>query len=172
MHDAVYSDVRILCFTFCIFMFPSTVHRFASLLGKILSEMAVDGKTQYDISQFKRDREALTDPNFVPNFHLGPRLVTESKLWAWADVKLTAVWGMKSSLCFSLYDFRSRINRNAVIISYAHFLRGIQVMNVKFRTVRFNKSFGMASTLSPLPSIYAYDIHSNKNSAQCPNRDV
>ncbi|XP_059148140.1 monomeric sarcosine oxidase-like [Physella acuta] len=39
-------------------------YKFASLLGKILSEMAVDGVTKYDISEFRWDRECLTDPNF------------------------------------------------------------------------------------------------------------
>ncbi|XP_059148127.1 monomeric sarcosine oxidase-like [Physella acuta] len=41
-------------------------YKFASLLGKILSEMAVDGVTKYDISEFRWDREGLTDPNFKP----------------------------------------------------------------------------------------------------------
>jgi len=44
--------------------------KFASVLGKVLSELAVDGKTQYDISGYNWDRPALTDPNFSPIFHL------------------------------------------------------------------------------------------------------
>ncbi|KAL3852207.1 hypothetical protein ACJMK2_015879 [Sinanodonta woodiana] len=45
--------------------------KFASLLGKILSEMAIDGQTQYDISHFNIDRQALTDPNYEPIFYYG-----------------------------------------------------------------------------------------------------
>ena len=45
--------------------------RFAGLLGKILSEMAIDGKTNYDISPFTLDREALKDPNTKPVFFMG-----------------------------------------------------------------------------------------------------
>ncbi|ESO99006.1 hypothetical protein LOTGIDRAFT_142356 [Lottia gigantea] len=40
--------------------------KFACLLGKILSEMAIDGRTQYDISGFSMNRPAITDPNFQP----------------------------------------------------------------------------------------------------------
>ncbi|BFZ07718.1 hypothetical protein BsWGS_10757 [Bradybaena similaris] len=46
-------------------------YKFASLLGKILSELAVDGRTQHDISAFCWDREALTDPNYKPVFTMG-----------------------------------------------------------------------------------------------------
>lgn len=46
-------------------------YKFAGLLGKILSEMAIDGHTQYDISPFTLDREALQDPNFKPVFFMG-----------------------------------------------------------------------------------------------------
>nr|KAG5692519.1 hypothetical protein BaRGS_018724 [Batillaria attramentaria] len=45
---------------------PVFCSRFASLLGKILSELAVDGRTRYDILQFNMDRPAITDPNFKP----------------------------------------------------------------------------------------------------------
>ncbi|XP_077861768.1 monomeric sarcosine oxidase-like [Saccoglossus kowalevskii] len=44
-------------------------YKFTCLLGKILSEMAIDGKTQYPIDEFKIDRRTLTDANFKPNFH-------------------------------------------------------------------------------------------------------
>ncbi|XP_070575600.1 monomeric sarcosine oxidase-like [Ptychodera flava] len=43
--------------------------KFSCLLGKILSQMAIDGKTEYPIDSFKMDRQALTDPNFKPAFH-------------------------------------------------------------------------------------------------------
>ncbi|XP_060608423.1 monomeric sarcosine oxidase-like [Ruditapes philippinarum] len=46
-------------------------YKFAGLLGKILSEIAIDGKTQYDISPFTLDREALKDPDYKPVFFMG-----------------------------------------------------------------------------------------------------
>ncbi|XP_046563083.1 monomeric sarcosine oxidase-like [Haliotis rubra] len=46
-------------------------YKFASLLGKILSELAVDGRTQYDISQFNITRDAIQDPTFKPTFFMG-----------------------------------------------------------------------------------------------------
>ncbi|XP_055955263.1 monomeric sarcosine oxidase [Patella vulgata] len=44
--------------------------KFASLFGKILSEMAIDGQTQYDISGFTKNREAISNPNFKPLFRI------------------------------------------------------------------------------------------------------
>ncbi|XP_064640407.1 monomeric sarcosine oxidase-like isoform X2 [Lineus longissimus] len=46
-------------------------YKFASLLGKILSQLAIDGRTTYDISKFSMEREAIADPNFPKNFGLG-----------------------------------------------------------------------------------------------------
>ena len=54
--------------------------RFASVLGRILSELAIDDRTEYDISGFSLDREALTDPNFKPLFQLGITKLQEAKL--------------------------------------------------------------------------------------------
>jgi len=42
--------------------------KFASLVGKILSELAVYGETQYPIGGFRADRPALTDPSYEPVF--------------------------------------------------------------------------------------------------------
>jgi sarcosine oxidase len=42
--------------------------KFASLAGKILSELAVYGETQYPIGGFRADRPALTDPSYEPVF--------------------------------------------------------------------------------------------------------
>lgn len=42
--------------------------RFSCLFGKILTELATTGKTSYDISGFKMDREAITNPDFEPVF--------------------------------------------------------------------------------------------------------
>ena len=42
--------------------------KFASLVGKILSELAVYGETGYPIDAFRVDRPALTDPTYEPAF--------------------------------------------------------------------------------------------------------
>jgi sarcosine oxidase len=42
--------------------------KFASLVGKILSELAIHSKTQYPIEPFRLDRPALTDPTYEPVF--------------------------------------------------------------------------------------------------------
>nr|MBA3414370.1 N-methyl-L-tryptophan oxidase [Chloroflexia bacterium] len=42
--------------------------KFATLFGKILSELALDGRTAYPIETFRADRPALTDPTFRPIF--------------------------------------------------------------------------------------------------------
>lgn len=52
--------------TFCL----GAAHgfKFSCLFGKILTELATTGKTSYDISGFKMDREAITNPDFEPVF--------------------------------------------------------------------------------------------------------
>ena len=42
--------------------------KFATLIGRILSELALDGRTEYPIAPFRADRPALTDPTFRPIF--------------------------------------------------------------------------------------------------------
>ncbi len=42
--------------------------KFASLIGKILSQLALDGQTKYPIEAFRADRPAITDPTFPPLF--------------------------------------------------------------------------------------------------------
>jgi sarcosine oxidase len=42
--------------------------KFASLAGKILSELAIHGETEYQIEAFRADRPALTDPTYEPAF--------------------------------------------------------------------------------------------------------
>jgi len=44
--------------------------KFASLLGRILSDLAVDGKTVFQIDHFSLQRSAITDPNFEPVIRL------------------------------------------------------------------------------------------------------
>lgn len=41
-------------------------YKFASLLGQILSDLAIEGATSHDISPFRITRPALTEPGFVP----------------------------------------------------------------------------------------------------------
>ena len=45
-------------------------YKFASLLGKILSELAVDGHTNYPITGFGFNRPAIMDPAFERTFHI------------------------------------------------------------------------------------------------------
>ena len=49
-----------------ILLFVGAGHAFkwASLFGRILSELAIDGYTKYDLSAFRLDRPALTDPDY------------------------------------------------------------------------------------------------------------
>ena len=42
--------------------------KFASLVGRILAELALYGETQYPIEAFRVDRPALTDPTYEPAF--------------------------------------------------------------------------------------------------------
>ncbi len=44
--------------------------KFACLIGRILSDLAIDGKTSYPIDAFRPDRQALTDPAFPKSFHI------------------------------------------------------------------------------------------------------
>jgi sarcosine oxidase len=45
--------------------------KFASLLGRILSELTLDGATGFPIEAFRADRPALTDPEFAAGYRLG-----------------------------------------------------------------------------------------------------
>lgn len=44
--------------------------KFASLIGRILSQLATDGRTTYPIEAFRIDRRALADPTYPPSFTL------------------------------------------------------------------------------------------------------
>ena len=50
---------------------PGHAAKFAGLLGRILSELAIDGATAFPIEPFRADRPALADPGFVPGYRLG-----------------------------------------------------------------------------------------------------
>ena len=45
-------------------------YKFASLLGKILSQLAIDGQTEYPIQPFTLQRPAITDPHYEAVFHI------------------------------------------------------------------------------------------------------
>ena len=45
--------------------------KFAGLLGRILSELTLDGATAYPIEAFRADRPALTEPAFAAGYRLG-----------------------------------------------------------------------------------------------------
>jgi sarcosine oxidase len=42
--------------------------KFAAVFGRLLTDMAVDGESGYDLSAFRFDRPALTDPSYVANW--------------------------------------------------------------------------------------------------------
>lgn len=46
------------------------IYKFSSLVGRILSELAIDGSTSFPIESFTLNRPALTDPSFEPSFHI------------------------------------------------------------------------------------------------------
>jgi sarcosine oxidase len=45
-------------------------YKFAGLLGKILSQLAIDGRTKYPIEPFSLQRPAISDPNYRASFHI------------------------------------------------------------------------------------------------------
>ncbi len=45
-------------------------YKFASLLGQILSDLAIDGRTRHPIAAFTLHRPAITNPDFKPGFHI------------------------------------------------------------------------------------------------------
>ena len=45
-------------------------YKFASLIGSILADLALHGKTSHPIDEFRLDRRALTDPSFPRSFHV------------------------------------------------------------------------------------------------------
>ena len=49
--------------------------KFAGLLGRILSELVLDGATAFPIEAFRADRPALSDPGFRPGYRLGGAVV-------------------------------------------------------------------------------------------------
>jgi sarcosine oxidase len=54
----------------CLSIGAGHMFKFASLVGKILSQLAIQGKTQYPIDIFTLKRKAITDPNYPKAFHI------------------------------------------------------------------------------------------------------
>ena len=48
----------------------SRAEKAKDVLGKIRSELAIDGRTDYPIEPFALQRDAITDPNFKPVFQM------------------------------------------------------------------------------------------------------
>lgn len=46
--------------------------KFSSLIGQILTDLAVEGDTRFPIAPFSSRRRAITDPDFAPAFSLAP----------------------------------------------------------------------------------------------------
>ena len=46
--------------------------KFASLLGRILADLTLDGTTAFPIEAFRADRPAMVDPDYVAGYRLGP----------------------------------------------------------------------------------------------------
>lgn len=44
--------------------------KFAALIGELLAELLVDGRSRHDLSLFRLDRPALTDPDYEPVYRL------------------------------------------------------------------------------------------------------
>lgn len=47
--------------------------KFAGLVGQLLADLATSGTTPHPIAPFRLDRPAITDPDFVPLFHIADR---------------------------------------------------------------------------------------------------
>ncbi|XP_030842555.1 uncharacterized protein LOC115924485 [Strongylocentrotus purpuratus] len=53
-----------------VFVGAAHAYKMAPVLGKILSQLAIDGRTTYDISSFTMKRPAISDPSYPPCFKL------------------------------------------------------------------------------------------------------
>ena len=42
--------------------------KFAPLFGRLLTDMALNGASDYDLSGFRLEREALTEPGYLANW--------------------------------------------------------------------------------------------------------
>jgi len=53
-----------------VFIGAGHAYKFASLIGKIFSELAIDGQTQHDIAPFTLNRPAISDPGYGVNLRI------------------------------------------------------------------------------------------------------
>jgi sarcosine oxidase len=53
-----------------VFIGAGHAYKFASLLGKIFSELVLDGQTPHDITPFTLNRPAITEPNYAVNLRI------------------------------------------------------------------------------------------------------
>ena len=53
-----------------VFIGAGHAYKFASLLGKIFSELVLDGQTPHDITPFTLNRPGITDPNYSVNLRI------------------------------------------------------------------------------------------------------
>ncbi|XP_041480178.1 monomeric sarcosine oxidase-like [Lytechinus variegatus] len=67
---AGYSDV-------IVFVGAAHAYKMAPVLGKILSQMAIDGSTPYDIRSFSLRRPAITDRDYTPCFQLDTAVIED-----------------------------------------------------------------------------------------------
>lgn len=51
-------------------------YKFTSLIGKILSQLATEEKTSYNIHRFRLNRPALNEPNYQPIFRIHQKAIT------------------------------------------------------------------------------------------------
>ena len=53
-----------------VFIGAGHAYKFASLLGRLLAELALTDRDRPELAAFRLDRPALTDPSFVPTLHV------------------------------------------------------------------------------------------------------
>ncbi len=53
------------------------IYKFTSLIGKILSQLATEGKTPYNIHRFRLNRPALTERDYQPIFRIHQNAITD-----------------------------------------------------------------------------------------------
>jgi hypothetical protein len=111
--------------------------RFASLLGKILSQIAINGRSLYDISGFTMKRPAITDPNFK-NCVTPGRLYNEepkikSKLW-WTSPHASMRAQLVRNMAVSPPFFAVNANTGSCVWGCGILMRVIHRVPDKFTT--------------------------------------
>ena len=96
-------------FTKCILLFIIIYHsfRFASVFGKILTDLVTDGQTTFDLKPFTLDRPALTDPTFEPQVNISKfekRTQTNEISKLWINIEVLKVLKVQSWICLKDMD--------------------------------------------------------------------